>query len=133
SVKPLFWLMNLVFSSNPPITGIESAEFVEASLRHFPKGTLLVWDRAPIHRGASVRKLLRKTKRIHIEHFPSYSPQINPQEGVWSQTKYHELANFCPNYLDQLKPKAVSCLGKIKKNPRLFRSFFHACDPPLKI
>jgi transposase len=36
-----------------------------------------------------------------VEHFPSYAPQLNPDEGVWSLAK-RNLANSCPHDVEEL-------------------------------
>lgn len=100
---------------------------------HHPRGILVVWDGAPIHRGEPIRKLLRRGKRIHLERFPGYAPQINPQEPVWSQIKCHQLANFCPPDLDQLEKAILLSARRIRRRPALKRSFFQTCEPPLPL
>ncbi len=98
-----------------------------------PGGILVVWDGAPIHKGEPIRKLLRCGKRIHLERFPGYAPQLNPQEPVWSQIKCHQLANFCPPDLDQLEKAIQRSARRIRRRPALKRSFFQACEPPLPL
>lgn len=101
--------------------------------RHHPRGLLVVWDGAPIHRGEPIRKLLRRGKRIHLERFPGYAPQLNPQEPVWSQIKCHQLGNFCPADLNELETAILRSVRRIRKRPSLKRSFFQTCEPPLPL
>ena len=35
----------------------------------------------------------REGSRIHLEQFPSYAPELNPDEGVWNYLKRVELKN----------------------------------------
>jgi hypothetical protein len=37
--------------------------------------------------GEPLAELQHQHPRLHIEHFPSYAPELNPDEGVWAQAK----------------------------------------------
>ena len=53
--------------------------------RYQKRNLLLVCDGATIHRCQAVRQLLgERPGRIHLERLPSYSPELNPIELVWS-------------------------------------------------
>jgi hypothetical protein len=48
----------------------------------------VLWDRLDIHRKARVvQAYLAKHPEIVAEDFPSYGPELNPDEKVWSSTK----------------------------------------------
>ena len=36
------------------------------------------------HKGAPIRAICRRFPRLHLERFPTYAPELNPDEGVWS-------------------------------------------------
>jgi len=55
-------------------------------------------DNSSTHHGEPLHHLLRRHPRLHIEHFPAYAPELNPDEGVWSLAK-RDLANSCPTML----------------------------------
>ena len=48
---------------------------------------LLVWDRAPWHRGAAIREVLAAHPRLEIMQLPVAAPDLNPQEHVWKATR----------------------------------------------
>ncbi len=48
---------------------------------------LLLWDRAPWHRGAAIREVLAAHPRLEIMLFPVAAPDVNPQEQVWKTTR----------------------------------------------
>lgn len=48
---------------------------------------LLLWDRAPWHRGAAIREVLQAHPRLEVMKFPVASPALNPQEQVWKATR----------------------------------------------
>ena len=48
---------------------------------------LLLWDRAPWHRGEPIRAVLAANPRLEILQFPVAAPELNPQEHVWKATR----------------------------------------------
>ena len=48
---------------------------------------LLVWDRAPWHRGEAIREVRVASPRLEIVPFPVAAPELNPQEHVWKATR----------------------------------------------
>ena len=98
--------------------------FVAELLQHFPHGILLVLDRWPVHFPAVAQLRQRFPQRIWIEWLPSYAPELNPDEQVWTHTKYGDLANFCPQNLTELAQGVRHSLERTKARPSLLRSFF---------
>lgn len=51
----------------------------------------LIWDGAPIHRGAAVKTFLRteNQRAIQLERLPADSPELNADEQVWAYVKEH--------------------------------------------
>jgi transposase len=76
------------------------AEEVAVFLRHLLhqiQGHLIVLlDNGKIHRGDPMEELLARTTRLHLEPFPPYAPELNPDEGVWNHLK-STLANGRPD------------------------------------
>lgn len=83
---------------------------------------VLVWDNSPTHKAKIVKEFLAKYPRLFVEEFPSYAPELNPVENVWSQTKYHELGNFCPSSKYHLLIETRKTLQKFRSRPRLKKS-----------
>jgi DDE superfamily endonuclease len=72
------------------------------------------------HQGEPLPKLLRQHPRLSIEHFPSYAPELNPDEGVWSLAK-RELANSCPKDVDELMEDILRSIEAIRSSPEKLR------------
>jgi transposase len=47
---------------------------------------LLLWDRAPWHKGAA-RAFIEAHPDLEMVYFPPGCPDLNPQEHVWKQTR----------------------------------------------
>jgi len=54
---------------------------------------LVIWDGLPIHRNQYVKDYLANgaTRQIYHERLPAYTPDLNPDEGVWDHLKNVEL------------------------------------------
>lgn len=65
-----------------------SARHLEQILNAIPDvPILLLWDRAPWHRGQPIRDVLEANPRLEVLYFPVAAPDLNPQEQVWKATR----------------------------------------------
>lgn len=55
-------------------------------LPKLPTGAVLVMDNAPFHKRKDTQKAITDAKHI-LEYLPSYSPDLNPIEHKWAQSK----------------------------------------------
>ena len=66
------------------MTAETTASYLETLLLRYPEvPILLLWDRAPWHRGDKIREVLTANPRLEIVTFPTAAPDLNPQEHVW--------------------------------------------------
>jgi transposase len=63
---------------------------------------LLLWDKAPWHRGEPIQKILAANPRLEIIRFPTASPDLNPQEHVWKAVRSAISHNHRQKKLDVL-------------------------------
>ena len=64
-----------------------SARHLEQILDSVPDVPILVlWDRAPWHRGQPISDVLSANPRLEIMYFPVAAPDLNPQEHIWKAT-----------------------------------------------
>jgi hypothetical protein len=92
-----------------------------------------VWQMARpgsvLHLGVGVPEIAPERPRLRIDHYPSYAPELNPDEGVWSLAK-RELANGCPHGIDELMNDAIHSIDDIERLPAKLRSCILRSDPP---
>ena len=108
----------------------EVLTFLRHLLRHLRGPVIVVWDNAPIHKGAAVRDLCCRFPRLQLEYFPPYAPELNPDEGVWSDAK-GRLANGCPDDIEQLYRRLYRVLHGLKRSSRRLRRCVHQTPLPL--
>lgn len=97
-----------------------SAQYLEMILEANPNvPVILLWDRAPWHRGQAIDQVLTENPRLEIIFFPTASPDLNPQEHVWKSVR-KEVSH---NHLEAKLPKlADRFLNKL--NTSTFKSSF---------
>ena len=94
--------------------------FLRELLRHVRGRVIVLLDNSSTHQGEPLRRLLRQHSRLHIEHFPSYAPELNPDEGVWSLAK-RALANSCPNDMEELVEDVIGSINGIRSSTQKLR------------
>lgn len=95
----------------------EVCVFLRELLRCLRGPVIVLLDNSSTHKGAPIEQLLGQHRRLRIEHFPSYAPQLNPDEGVWSLAK-RELANSCPNDVNELMEDILASIEAIRTSPQ---------------
>ena len=109
------------------ITGTEVITFLRKLLRHLRGAIILLWDGGKIHRRRDVQTFLRRHPRVQAHRFPSYAPELNPDEFVWTQAK-RELSNIDHDELVPLMLHVVRSLQRIGRSQTLLRACLHASD-----
>jgi len=107
----------------------EVCQFLRHLLKHLRGHVIVILDNGRPHSGEDIRKLCKKIPRLHLEYFPAYAPELNPDEGIWSQAK-HALANGRPEKLDALSVVLTKTLLHLKNSPAKLRWCIHQSDLP---
>ena len=109
----------------------EVAKFLQELLRHLRGPIIVLLDNSSTHHhhGQPLRDVLDRHPRLHLEHFPAYAPELNPDEGVWALAK-HELANSCPDNLEELMEDIMRSINSIRTSPDKLRGCFVQSDLP---
>ena len=102
------------------IQGEEVAEFLRHLLHQVPGHLIVLLDNGKPHRGEPVQELLTRTSRLHLEAFPPYAPELNPDEGVWNHLK-STLANGRPDTQAELMDVLSDEICRLAASQRLLR------------
>jgi transposase len=103
--------------------------FLRHLLRHLRGQVLVVLDNSSTHKGEPLKELLRQHPRLHIENFPSYAPELNPDEGVWSLAK-RKLANSCPKDVNELMEDIIRSINGIGSSQKKLRGCIEQSELP---
>jgi transposase len=100
--------------------------FLRILLRKVPGKLLIIWDRATIHRSKRLRAFLASgaARRLHLEHLPSYAPELNPDEGIWQYLKRCELRNVCCATLERLEQEVIRARERLRHKRAVIQSCF---------
>ena len=107
----------------------EVCEFLRHLLRHLRGPVIALLDNSRTHHGKPLDDLLRQHPRLWIEHFPSYAPELNPDEGVWSQSK-SDLANGRPDDIEELVHDLIQSIDRIRRSSTKLRGCVLQSDLP---
>ncbi len=84
----------------------------------------LIWDGLPSHRSKQMKAWIATQRHwLVVEPLPGYAYDINPIEQVWGNLKGVELANLCPDTIDQAQTAAESGLERIGTSYELCYAF----------
>ena len=90
-------------TSSPVMNAEATAQHLKQILTAIPgHPILLLWDRAPWHRGEAIREMLKANPRLEIMYFPVAAPDLNPQEHVWKATRIAVSHNHLKPQLPEL-------------------------------
>jgi transposase len=95
-------------------------------LRRFLGGekATLLWDGLPSHRSTAMRQWIRTQRSwLVVERLPTYAPDLNPVEGLWSSLKAVELANLAAPTLAEVIQQAHRGVERVRHTPHLAYSF----------
>jgi transposase len=85
----------------------------------------LIWDNLPVHRAQAVRGwLAERTEQIEVFYLPSYSPELNPDEGLNADLKHAVTRKPPARSKPELKRAVISHMRRLTKLPERIRSYF---------
>ncbi len=100
-------------------------EFLRRLMHGRTQPLCLIVDGHPVHRSREVQRFIEQSGgRLRLFVLPSYSPDLNPDERVWSQTRHHRTGSFAIERPDDLKREVVGILGSPQELLGPIRSLF---------
>jgi transposase len=89
----------------------------------------VLWDGSNTHsRSRLVKAYLAKHPEIVAETLPAYAPEINPDENVWSWTKYGRLANLAAQDTRELRERIEQEFAVLCKERGYLDSFIQDAE-----
>jgi transposase len=99
--------------------------FLRRLIREARREIFLVLDRLRVHRARPVRDWLAEhSSEIEVHYLPSYSPDLNPDEGVNADLKQAAPRKAPARSKPQLKRAAISHMRSLSRRPHRIRSIF---------
>jgi transposase len=104
-------------------------EFLTDLHHHFgAQKVTLIWDGLPSHRSRQMKAWITTQRHwLLVERLPGYAPDLNPVELLWGSVKGAELANLCPDTIDEAQAAAEAGLERVGTNYDLCFAFLAHC------
>ena len=99
----------------------EVVAFLHEVLRHLRGHVIALLDNSNTHKGVPLQDLCRRFPRLHLEYFPPYAPELNPDEGVWGLLK-GKLANGSPDDMRDLAEHLQKEFRHLARSQRKLRA-----------
>jgi transposase len=94
--------------------------------QHKNRKVIVIADRARPHIAGTVKDYAEVNKKsFAIYYLPPYSPELNPDENVWSYLKSNKLKSHQAKSKEELKDITISAMKSIQRRPNLLKSFFY--------
>lgn len=114
------------------IDNVRAADFLRHLLRHLRGHVFVIWDNGRHHRGPAIAEVRRRFPRLHLERFPPYAPELNPDEGVWALLK-GTLANGRPDDRDELRAHLADAAADLRRSHLNLRGCIRGSDLPFRL
>ncbi len=101
---------------------IDHARLLDAAHQQLGGPIVLIWDNVNTHLDARMRTLIDTRPWLTVFYLPTYAPDLNPVETVWSHLK-RSLGNLAPCTLDDLAKVIRSRLKQLQYRPDLLDAF----------
>jgi transposase len=131
AITPQCWLFTR--TRYEALNGMDSVHFFAHLRSQTDRKLLVIWDGSPIHRNTDVRDYLANgaAKHIYLKRLPAYTPDLNPDEGIWRHLKRVELVNVCCADLLDLHSHVCSAVSRLRRKPHVIQSFFAQAGLPI--
>ena len=117
---------------NKTVPAEETVAFLKEWWRQLRGPFTVVWDRHGIHnKSLLVKAFLAAHPDVVAEDFPGYMPDLNPDESVWSWTKYGRLSNLAAWDAEELWDHIMEALIDLKFQPKLLQAFIRNAQIPV--
>ena len=108
--------------------GVNSTVFIEFLKRLLvgaKRKIFLIVDNGPSHVSKKTKEFVASvTEKLELFYLPPYSPDLNPDELVWSHLKNHTVGRTTVVDKKDFKKKVVGSMKSLQRNPEKIKSFF---------
>lgn len=95
---------------------------IDAAHQQLGAPIILVWDRLNTYRSKTMQQMIAARDWLTVVLLPSYAPDLNPAEAVWSHLK-RSLANLAAVSIDKLEALVRNRLKSLQYRPDTLNGF----------
>lgn len=113
--------------STDHVTEDNFCDFLRRLLTGAARPIFLIVDHYKPHRSQRIKEFVAaQNGRLQLFYLPPYSPELNPDEGVWSYVNHHGIGKQIARNKDELQPQVLSRLHSFQKLPEKVKNLFKA-------
>lgn len=106
--------------------GVKSPDiihYVKSMRRHFlRKKLILLWDGLTAHTSKATQDFIKtQSSWLTVERLPTYAPELNPPEHVWSAMKAKDMGNIHVDSMGDLDNHIQRGLQRIRRSSTILR------------
>lgn len=102
-------------------------DYLDALHREVPGKIVLLWDGYSPHKSKVVKEHIAKCGDwLRVERFPTYAPELNPPEYLFSALKRKDLANLPFVSVDHIAHKIESAVDRLTDEQAIIQGFLRA-------
>lgn len=118
-----------LLADNKNVKAVDVVEFLRHLKQQLGGPYTVLWDGSNTHtRSRLVRAYLAKHPEIVAETLPAYAPETNPDENVWSWTKYGRLANLAAQDTQELRQRVKQEFAVLRRERGYLDSFIRDAE-----
>jgi transposase len=111
------------------VTAAVFVAFLDRLLKGMKEPVFLIVDGHPVHRSRKVQTYMASTKgRLRLFFLPPYSPELNPDEQVWTEVKVRGIRRRVIGSASQMYRTLLGLLRSLQRTPAKVRAFFQHPD-----
>jgi transposase len=100
-------------------------DFLKRLLFKQGKPVFLIVDGHQVHKSRKVREYVESTGgKLRLFYLPGYSPELNPDETVWSYVKHHVVGKKIISGPEQFLRVVKEALYALMHKPSIISAFF---------
>ena len=108
-----------------PVGARTFIEFLKRLIYNPDRPIFLIVDRNPAHKAKMVQRFVVSMEgKLRLFFLPPYSPELNPDEGVWNDVKNNSIGRKAITSPEHLKREVIGDLRSIQKSPDRVRAYF---------
>jgi transposase len=100
-------------------------DFLKKPVSRQKHPVFLIVDGHPVHKSKKVKEFVDSTGgKLQLFFLPGYSPELNPDETVWSYVKHHAVGKKIITGPDQFLKLVKEALCLLPRKPKIISAFF---------
>jgi transposase len=119
---------DVIFYMQPEsINSWSAMAFLDALHEEIEGPLVVLWDGLSVHHSKIVKDHVRANQDwLRTERLPSYAPELNPPEYLFSALRAKDMGKFCAETIEQIADKLETAADRIGNQTNIVQGFLKA-------